>query len=244
MTFWGLFALAVGAVSILTINIAGLMPRETLEGLHLSRLEHTSLSRLEIQLAALESETDRAHGENERLTVALQTSERNRAAVAAELTQLEDSLPAITEAATPAPGIDASSVTAAIGTDQLEAIDLFSPEPLGTLPEPAKAVAEPEIPVTQGLKTADITGNGTALAIGPRIDPRDAYLTWIDMNNRIGPLIKGLQPRLAGDAADPLQRLIAGPITDPARAEELCVSIRRIGLACTPTPFEGRVLPD
>ena len=55
-------------------------------------------------------------------------------------------------------------------------------------------------------------------------------------------IAKGLVSRQDVEGGDD-KMIVAGPVTDRAQAEQLCVRMDRVGIPCKPTPFQGEPLP-
>ena len=67
------------------------------------------------------------------------------------------------------------------------------------------------------------------MAMGDVVTVEDAYLSWVDLRNKVGALLIGMEPILSGDGNG--YHIVAGPVDRIARAEEICGYVQRAGPA-------------
>lgn len=91
-------------------------------------------------------------------------------------------------------------------------------------------------PSPQGSATFSQTQFGIAVGTGVAQDEADAQ--WMDISNKIGTLLIGLDPAIS----DPLQngsfRIVLGPMTNYSEAEMLCNRITQVGIECLPIQYD------
>lgn len=271
VTFWGIIALVFATGAMMFANLSAIFPANMMTGLHSTRLDGGSLNHLRTQVADLQGETVRIRNENDRLMTMITLAEQDQGAVNRRIGAIESSLPLLMEqnVTSSRSNIDHSIITAAIGTDDnstmngdenvmlIEAeggVVAVSHRPLeGTMPEPKPAPKEmltaamPVIPAVPKITKPRIVvapPSAFGIALGPQVTVQDAFVAWKDITAKVGPLLLGLGPLLSGNAGAEQQRLVAGPITDYAQAEQLCVRVIRIGISCLPVPYAGHALPE
>jgi hypothetical protein len=89
--------------------------------------------------------------------------------------------------------------------------------------------------------SADASAFG--LALGFPISPDDAEAQWQSLAAKVGTLLLGLAPLLQDVDGEDGKIIVAGPVTDRAQAEQLCIRMDRVGIPCEPKPFQGEPLP-
>jgi len=260
VTFWGVVALFFGAIAVLGANLSAIFPENLTAGLHSTRVDGGSLNHLRSQVAELQAETARMRTENDRLMTKLTLAEQDQGAVTRRVGALESTLPNLISANPDGTGIDLSAITSSIdnpdgeevpaegGTVLVEQTPLNQDQPMEPEAASYSAGVPPQpLPVVPGKDVSPPTLKHEAsygIAIGPQVTVKDAYLAWKDITNKVGPLLLGLGPLLSGNAGAEQQRLVAGPITDQAHAEELCQRMERVGISCLTVPYVGRALPE
>lgn len=255
-----MIALGLGAVAVLGGNLAAVVPAHMLTGLHSTRLDGGSLNQLRAELASLRDETARMRNENGRLMTMLTLNEQNQGDVTRRVGAIESSLPVLIEEEALGIGVDRFSITSGIGSEEAELIEAdggmvaVTRQPLEGEPvqdaAPSNNEMEVEMPAVPEVATTEPRSrvftpppNTFGIALGPRVTIRDAFVSWTDITNKVGPLLLGLGPILSGESGSQ-KRLVAGPLSRFSEAEQLCVRMRRVGISCLPVPFEGEALPE
>jgi len=88
-----------------------------------------------------------------------------------------------------------------------------------------------------------VNADAYGLALGFPVREEDAEAQWQSLSAKVGTLLLGLAPLLQDIEGEDGKRIIAGPVTDRAQAEQLCVRMDRVGIPCEPQPFSGEPLP-
>jgi hypothetical protein len=252
VTIWGIVALACGALAVMSVNIGGLIPTSLGTALHATRIEGGSLNVLRSQIAEVRNESARLRRENQLLTTRLNLADQTNGTVSQRVGALEASVPLLLEALPADANIDRDAITASIGQSPGAVNDVeggsleVSQQPMpgtNTL-ELLTGQAMPELPATVAdldTEIANLVQTEYAVALGDPLAGGSASRTWDEINELIGPLLLGLEPRVGNENAG-ADRLIAGPIRSYAQAEQLCLHVARVGMACTPTPYKGTEL--
>jgi len=243
VTFWGVFALVVWGVAVLGANLSALIPDSVLGGLHASRLGGATLNQLRGQIDALTTQTALLKQENTVLVQRFMVNEQASGEVTRRVGALELTVPKILETLNNGPGVDQSAVTASTGTTAKTFDTDGGSVSYTTTPMPGMAspTATPqEQPMPKPL-AADVTPDpgSFGVALGPPIDADEAAFAWAGMNGKVGTLLMGLGPLLGHVEGGSGRRLVAGPITSEADAQELCGRMAKVGVACQTVPFIG-----
>ena len=109
VTVWGIVALGIWAVAILSANLSGIIPASVYGAMHASRLEGSTLNQLRTQVAALEEEAARAKREGTQVLQRFAMSEEAASAVTKRVGALEISLPRLVEAQSKPAALDRMS---------------------------------------------------------------------------------------------------------------------------------------
>lgn len=255
VTFWGIAALVFGAGALLFANLGALLPSSTLVAIHSPRLDGGNLNLLRTQVSELREDAVRMRNENNRLLTMFALAEQDQGKVARRVGAIESTLPILLEGN--GPNIDQSIVTAAIGEEPVitqadggsvavvtRPLDGDASAPVSVEMNETMPAELPSIPLISGGEQIDGGPNTFGVALGPKVTVRDAFVAWKDITNKAGPLLLGLGPLLSGNAGVENQRLVAGPIDDYTRAEQVCVRMIRIGISCLPVPYAGQSLPQ
>jgi len=246
---WGIVALAVWAVAVLSANLSGIIPAGVYGAMHASRLEGSTLNQLRAQVSALEEEASRARREVTQLQQRFAMSEDAAGAVTQRVGALEISVPRLIE--------DSQSRT---GSRSIDPTTTGSIEPGKTLTFEADGgtVAVQQRPLVPGsgdvkLKVVPLasampaqiapSGSAQGIALGFPVQPEMAEAQWQEMLAQYGSMLFGLSPVLASQDGSDGKVLVAGPITDRASAIELCAQLDRVGVPCEPVPFSGDPVP-
>lgn len=242
VTLWGVVALCCWGAAVLLANVSALVPSSVFAGLHVSRLDGGTVAQLRSQVAALTEESRRMRNENNLLLQRFDRAEAATREAAQRIGAVEVSLPSALEARTEAsPGIDRMP-TASIGNDNAVSFDAeggsvsVTQKPLVTEPPgQTSLVQEPAVP----RPLPDAYG----LALGFPVAEADAEAQWQSLADKVGTLLIGLAPLLQEIEGSDDKLIVAGPLSDRAEAEQLCVRMDRVGIPCEPKPFEGQPLP-
>ncbi len=263
VTFWGSVALACAGIAVISANISAALPPRLMAGLHATRLERGNLDALSAEVASLQDEVLRARQENGRMMAMITTASKGQTDIAKRVGSLEDTLPALLESpkGSQFAGIDTSAVTASIGSgvthsQQVEGGSVtYSIEPL--FAEPSTTESTTAMTTDGGAEASEqpmpdtavpppdlerISTDSYGMAMGPAVAIPDAYLAWVDIRNKVGALLMGMDPIL-GDGHDGGYRLVVGPVEAVSQAEDLCKRINSAGVPCLPAPYDGYALP-
>jgi hypothetical protein len=248
VSFWGVFALAVWGVAVLGANLSALIPDSVLGGLHASRLGGATMNQLRGEIASLTTQAALLKQENTVLVQRFMVNEQASGEMTRRVGSLEQTVPKILESLNNGSGVDQSAVTASTGTtaksfdaDGGSVSYTTAPMP-GTPSAPAAAKAQPmhkAQPMPKAL--ADVTPDSASfgIALGPPIDADEAAAAWGGMTGKVGTLLIGLGPILGHVEGGTGRRLVAGPISSEADAQELCGRMAKAGVACQTVPFIG-----
>ncbi len=152
MTFWGMGALAFGALAVLSASLSAVLPQSLWVGLHANRLEGGSLNQLRAEVTRLRDQQLQMHRQATQLRSRLAMTERNRGEMVQRVGALESSIPMLLEVVPPGVEIDRSTFTASIGEPENETISFEAEGGSVTLSQrPMFESAVPEIPVVQPL---------------------------------------------------------------------------------------------
>ncbi|WP_404403936.1 hypothetical protein [Pelagibacterium halotolerans] len=261
---WGIAAMICGALAVLSANLAAFVPPNLLAGLHATRIQGGSFNQLRSQLAEVAEETLQMNREYATLLTRFNLLDDNSGDAIRRLAAVENSLPLLIEALPLDSDIDRGLLTASIssGEDELTDVDggemrvqqteLFPGNPddaNGPQAPPSDQPMPPEVTEAQ-LADAETVATSTdipgtlpqGIAIG-QPHPLDTIETaWQEILVAVGPLVLGLEPRVAANDETGSQ-IVAGPLPDLSAAETLCDRIERAGLTCVPAPFDGASLP-
>lgn len=242
VTVWGLVALATWTVAVLAANISGVIPSSAFAALHASRLEGGTVNQVRLQVADLQSESDRMRRENNLLLQRLALAEEARGDVARRLGALEISLPRLAERIPETAPID-NSATASIGGGRPMSFDaeggtvIVEQKPLVGL-QPGETFD----PLAQSAPPPVADGKAFGVAVGFPVAATDAEAQWQQLLAKVGTLLIGLWPVLAEGEGDAIQ-IVAGPVDTESQATELCARLDKVGIPCTPASFAGEPLP-
>ncbi len=257
VNFWGMVAIVASGLAVATSSLPALLPAQVFTFFHASWMDGADINSLRAELATLSSETAALKLDTTEMLTRIGLAERNRGDIVQRVGALENTLPFLVEQIPPGTPIDASIVTSSIGDNaetsripggsvEIARTPLYPSEtstlnPVsGALPMPGTTVKTPVH--VEGLDLERVDTDAFGIAMGRTVTVDDAYVTWIDLRNKIGALLIGMDPILSGDHAD--YHIVAGPIDRIARAEELCGYITRAGLQCLPVPYTGYRMPQ
>lgn len=254
VTRWGIVALVACATAVLSANLIAAVPQGLLTGLHASRAEGGSLNLLRSEVAALRSEANRIRAQNSELSDRLMMSENAGDEVVRRVGALESSIPSLLEvipagtridptatgAITPAdgqtydvPGGSVSVTHRALFPGAVDGETGATPTQVDSQPMPAKP--EPSAPV-------DLWDAPFAVALGTPVGNDNEALRWNELSRKLGPLLLGLRPLLSDVTGNGDNRIVAGPISDYAEAEQLCARMNKVGVDCLPVKYHGQPL--
>jgi len=262
VTVWGIVALVMGALAILTGSISGLVPDNVLAGLHASRLQGANINQMRTEISNIEDEQARLRDSNSQLSARFSMAEQNAGAVTRRVGALEISVPKLLEAIPPGSDVDRSITTGAIGTPQTPAGKTVTfdadggsvsvtqkPLPMSAVPSvtsaavtAAPAQAIPAMP-SEAVPVATADPSAFGVALGEPVVATAARAQWATLQGKVGTLLLGLAPLLTNDPSTAGTRLVAGPVNSLAQAQSLCGNFDRVGISCTPLPFIGMPLP-
>jgi hypothetical protein len=251
VTFWGIAALACGAFAVVCANVGALMPISVLTSLHAARIEGAGIEQLQVQMARLQSDSQRLYRENELLQSRFFLAEQSQGDVTRRVGALEVSVPNLLEALPVDAQIDRSINTAGIGDAEGvtfkadggsvhvrqkpmtrfdgSMMSISSKQPLPAMPAP----------VDIGPKADE---NAFGIAVGPAVTASNAQSAWQNLSLKMGALLMGLGPLVADESNAKSKRLIVGPMRDMAQASDLCRRMEKVAIACEPVPFMGKSL--
>jgi len=112
-SFWGVVAMLSGALAMLSLTFAAILPPAIVGGLHANRLPGGSLNQLQAQVKRLGDTQTQMLNQNRELRTRLALSERTREAVVRRVGALETTIPMLLEVVPPGAEID-PLITAAI----------------------------------------------------------------------------------------------------------------------------------
>ena len=242
VTLWGIVALSCWGAAVLLANISAIVPGSVFAGLHASRMEGGTVSQLRTQVVAMAEENRRMRSENNLLLQRFDRAEEADRETTRRIGALEVSVPAALETRTGSVGVGIDRMpTASIGNDNAVSFDAEG----GSV-----SVVQKPLVTDNALDTAATTGGAPTadpdafgLALGFPIREQDAEAQWQGLAAKVGTLLLGLAPLLQDVEGEDTKRIVAGPMTDRAQAEQLCVRMDRVGIPCEPRPFSGAPLP-
>lgn len=242
VTFWGIVALCCWAAAVLLANISAIVPGSVFAGLHASRMEGGTVSQLRTQVVAMAEENRRMRSENNLLLQRFDRAEEANRETTRRIGALEVSVPAALETRTGSAGVGIDRMpTASIGDDNAVSFDAEGGS-VSVVQKPLVADKALDSAATTAVApTADPDAFG--LALGFPIREQDAEAQWQSLAAKVGTLLLGLAPLLQDVEGEDTKRIVAGPVTDRAQAEQLCVRMDRVGIPCEPRPFSGAPLP-
>ncbi len=238
---WGIIALCCWGGAVLLANVSAIVPSIVFAGLHASRLDGATVAQLRVQVATLGDEAKRMRAENNLLLQRFDRAEETNKDAVRRIGALEVSMPNAMETRTGStnPGIDRMP-TASIGGNAISFDAEGGSVSVVRKPLLRDAPAVEQMPAAVG-PTADSSAFG--LALGFPIAPDDAEAQWQSLAAKVGTLLLGLAPLLQDVDGGDSKMIVAGPVTDRAQAEQLCVRMDRVGIPCEPKPFQGEPLP-
>ncbi len=245
MTIWGVVALVIWGVAMLSATVSALVPDSFFAGLHTSRLQGANVNQLRTQVAALAEEAQRMKRENALLVQRFSLSEENTGAVTRRVGALELTIPRMLEAIPADTTIDRSSITSSIGAAPTVSFDADG----GSVSVTQKPLAMPSSPVAQlpqdmpSMPVVEPDPSAFGIALGPPLDADEAEAQWQSLTARVGTLLIGLGPVLADLEGTTGKRLVAGPLVDRATATALCGRMSKVGISCAAVPFIGMPMP-
>lgn len=240
VTLWGIVALCCWGAAVLLANVSAVIPDSVFSALHASRLDGATVSQLRTQVATLGDEAKRMRAENNQLLQRFDRAEEANKDALRRLGALELNLSAVAEAqANASPGVDRMP-TAAIGEKAVSFDAEGGSVSVVRKPFPQnQPLAAPMPDVVTPMTDATAYG----LGLGLPISPDDAEAQWQSLAAKVGTLLLGLAPLLQDVEGDNGKIIVAGPVTDLAQAEQLCLRMDRVGIPCMPKPFKGEPLP-
>jgi len=245
VTKWGITALVVWGIAVLSANLTGLVPQGVFAAMHASRVEGATLNQLRTQVAALQDESARAKRESSELLARFNMNADTTTSVTKRVGALEVSIPKLVE-------------------QHLSSVQRVDPTATGSIDKPitfevdggtVEVRQQPLIPGSPGVtfKAVPLAGampeelapNGTSMgvALGFPVKPDEAEARWQEMLAQAGTMLMGLDPVLAPAEGGTDKVIIAGPITDKASALDLCKRLDRQGIPCQALPYAGAPMP-
>lgn len=241
VTMWGIVALCCWGGAVLLANVSAIVPSGVFSALHASRLDGSTVAQLRTQVATLGEEAKRMRAENNLLLQRFDRAEESNKEAVRRIGALEVSMPnAIeTRSGSAGPGIDRMP-TASIGENAIS----FDAQG-GSVSVVRKPLVQDAPPVEQMPDAVAPVTDASAfgLALGFPIAPDDAEAQWQSLAAKVGTLLLGLAPLLQDVDGEEGKIIVAGPVTDRAQAEQLCIRMDRVGIPCEPKPFQGEPLP-
>jgi cell division protein FtsB len=244
VTIWGIVALVCWGGAVLLANISAVIPSSVFAGLHASRLDGGTVAQLRTQVATLSEESQRMRRENNLLLQRFDMTEEQDREITRRVGALEISLPARLETRTGGVAIDDTAVTASIGQDGRMINFDADGGSVSVVQKPLVNTSEmPAQVVSSTPEQIAVDPDAFGIALGFPVAPEDAEAQWQSLAAKVGTLLLGLAPLLAEVEGSDGVQIIAGPVTDRAQAEELCVRMDRVGIPCSAKPFAGEPLP-
>lgn len=228
---------------MLLANVSALVPTSVFSALHASRLDGSTVAQLRTQVATLSDEAKRMRSENNLLLQRFDRTEEASKETVRRLGALEVSLPAAMETRSggTAPGIDRMP-TASIG-GQGNAVSFDAEGGSVSVVQKPLLQDAPRASTASDAAAPRSDANAFGLALGFPIAAEDAEAQWQSLAAKVGTLLLGLAPLLQDVEGTDSKLIIAGPVTDKAQAEQLCVRMDRVGIPCEARPFQGEPLP-
>jgi len=261
VNFWGVAAIAACGLALSAASIPALMPPQLFTALHASRINGADINALRAEMASLEQEAARIRNDTEQVLTRLGLADQDRGTLLQRVGALESTLPVLVEQIPPGGAIDTSIITSATGNvDESVAISggrveisrspLYPRQDLMKIDDPAAGSGEAMPEATESstmLRTeapdlARVSSEEYGIAVGGSVTVEDAYVTWLDVRNKVGALLIGMEPILSASTSG--YHIVAGPVERIARAEELCGYVERAGLQCLPMPYSGYRMPQ
>lgn len=241
VTLWGIIALCCWGGAVLLANVSAIVPNSVFAALHASRLDGSTVAQLRTQVATLGEEAKRMRAENNLLLQRFDRAEEANKEAVQRIGALEVSMPNAIESRTGSagPGIDRMP-TASIGENAIS-YDAQG----GSVSVVRKPLVQnaPRVEQMPDAVTAATGSEAFGLALGFPIAPDDAEAQWQSLAAKVGTLLLGLAPLLQDVDGEDGKIIVAGPVTDRAQAEQLCIRMDRVGIPCEPKPFQGEPLP-
>ncbi len=261
VTFWGIMAIAASGLAVSATALPALLPPQIFTALHASRYSGADVNSLRAEISTLLDETAVLKLDNAQMITRMGLAEKNRGIIQQRVGALENTLPLLVEQIPPGQAVDTSIVTSSVdngtkstdipgGSVEISHTPLYPDEPAdpssgdgATTPSTNETVAPSADAAPKasdpGLEPVETDAYG--LAMGGTVSLSDAYVSWLDLRNKIGALLIGMEPILSGQ--DGGYHIVAGPVDRIARAEELCGYIEKAGLQCLPVPYSGYKMP-
>lgn len=246
VTFWGVVALAVWGVALLSGSLSAAIPDGVLGGLHASRLDGGNLNQLRGIVASLQNQASDLRQQNAALEQRLSLTQQATQSATQRLAALETTVPNLVETVNTSgpPSLDRGSITGSTGTSPVRRFDTdggsvsYTQVPLQSVGLPASGQTQQAMPQTL---TAPITPNPSAfgIALGPPIEAGQASAAWQTLSSHVGTMLMGLGPILGHVEGGRGRRLVVGPVAMQADAQELCGRMAAVGVACATVPFVG-----
>lgn len=244
---WGITALVIWGVAVLSANLTGFVPPSALAALHASRVEGATLNQLRAQVAALEGEAARTKRNGNELLQRFNMNEVSTTAITKRVGALEVSLPKLVEQqfsnvqGTAVDPTKTGSIDKPItfevdgGSVEVRQQPLIPGSPEVSFKAVPFAAAMPD----------ELTPDGSSIGIGIGfpVNPDDAEPAWQEMLADAGTMLIGLKPVLATADGTTNKLIVVGPLTDRASALDLCMRLDKQGIPCQALPYAGEPLP-
>ncbi len=258
VNFWGIVAIAASGLAVIAVSLPAVLPAQFFSALHASRLNGADVNNLRAEMVSLSDKTARLRLDTTQLLTRLGLAEKDRNEIVRRVGALENTLPLLVEQIPPGSPVDASIVTSSVGrATETSAIPggsiAIERSPLyldQTGPASVAGEETPPLPNTAAETSVSavmpnlerFATEQYGVAMGGAVSVSEAYVTWIDLRNKVGALLIGMEPILSG--ANDGYHVVAGPIDSISRAEELCGYIQRAGLQCLPVSYSGYKMPQ
>ena len=241
VALWGAAALICSAIAVLSANIGGLIPEQTLAGFHASRLEGGNSGQLRTQISEIRAENIRLSRENRELLSRLNLLDDDSGETIRRLAAVERSMPLLIESLPLSSDIDRSLLTASITSASPEVYEADG----GVIVVRQSALFQ-ELDSEDGQSQPmppSLDGLGYGVALGEATSREWAQMRRVEILSTAGPLLSGMT-FILGETPDVTQtRIIAGPFADFEDASILCEPLEIMGIDCQPVPFEGEAWP-
>lgn len=246
VTTWGIVALVMGGIAVMSANVSAILPQGMLSGLHKTRIEGASVEQLRVQVSELRSQSINLKRDYDTLNARFSLGEQQGSEVIRRVGALEVSLPNLLENRPSSPGVDRSNFTAGIGGDPALVYEtdggsvMVRQQPMAEV----QGAGADRQPLPAPIETAAVAPSTApyGIALGPAVASDQADEAWRDLNMKLGPLLFGMAPVLAEESESNDRRIIVGPLNQLDEATALCTRLERVSVACMPVPYAGTPL--
>ncbi len=247
VTKWGITALIVWGVAVLSANLTGLVPSGVFAAMHASRVEGATMNQLRAQVAALQEESSRSKRDANELLQRFNMNEDSTSAITKRVGALEVSVPKLVEqqlSSVKGSAVDPTN-TGSIDKPITFEVDGGTVEVRQQPLIPGSPdISFKAVPIASAMPE-ELAPNGSSMGIGLGFPVKadEAEPAWQEMLADAGTMLMGLKPVLANAEGTTNKLIVAGPITDKASAIDLCKRLDKQGIPCQALPYAGDPLP-